>query len=350
MASFKHVLKGLGIASALALLAVSAISPLTAQAAEAQPRDCEPFAIINCGTYTKTEWLEKVAKGDGSHSAANLQQIYYKEGRGITESNFKSASTVDGRVYKDGRVVVGGKTVATGARAASRTYTEGSTKSGSVWMRSDSQGFQSEYIPAWVNVEGGKFRYYIIKSCGNPGIATAVVPATPKPTPSMTPTPTPTPSTTYEFECVDLVPTRVTNKGSNETYRFTVTPKTKNVTITGYRFTFNDGSVVNTAANQPYVEREIRSGSVKVQAQVITNKGETKLSEACSAVVNVTVATPSPTPTATPQVLGVTTLPETGPAAILGGMAGLTALGYAGRSYLRSRKALLDALRNSKDR
>ncbi|MDF2460613.1 MAG: hypothetical protein K0S68_16 [Candidatus Saccharibacteria bacterium] len=342
MASLKHIMKGLGIAASAVALALSLVSPVATQAAAGEPRDCETFSIIYCGAYTKAELLKKMTEGDGRHSAANIQQIYYKEGRGVTEANFKSASTVDGRVYKDGRVVVNGKTVATGGKAISRTYTEGSTKSGSVWMRPNSQGFAVDSIPAWVNMDGGQFRYYIIKSCGNIGVATPV----------KTPTPSPTPAPVHEFDCIDLVPTRVTNKGSNDTYRFTVTPKVKNVTITGYRFTFSDGTSVTTAADKPFVEREIKSGSFKVQAQVITNKGETKIVEACTATVNITVNTPSPTPTptptptATPQVLGVTTLPETGPAALLGGIAGLTAVGYAGRSYLRSRKALMDSLRN----
>jgi hypothetical protein len=58
---------------------------------------------------------------------------------------------------------------------------------------------------------------------------------------------------------------------------------------------------------------------------------------------------PTPTPTPTGQVLGAT-LPATGPETLLGGVGGLTAIGYATRGYIRSRKSLLDALRgkNSK--
>lgn len=60
--------------------------------------------------------------------------------------------------------------------------------------------------------------------------------------------------------------------------------------------------------------------------------------------------TPTPVkPTPTPQVLGTTTtLPDTGAESVLGGVAGVTALGYATRSYLRSRKSVVDALRRKK--
>lgn len=57
--------------------------------------------------------------------------------------------------------------------------------------------------------------------------------------------------------------------------------------------------------------------------------------------------TQSPSPSASPAVLGAT-LPETGPEAALGGVAGLTAIGLASRAYLRSRKSLVDSLRNKR--
>lgn len=62
------------------------------------------------------------------------------------------------------------------------------------------------------------------------------------------------------------------------------------------------------------------------------------------------VHTPTPTPKATPAVLGTSTpaLPDTGAESLLGGAAGLTAIGYATRSYLRSRKSVVDALRRKK--
>jgi len=102
-------------------------------------------------------------------------------------------------VYKNGDVMVNGKKVATGARAIGRENMPGSVKSGSVWERPTLVSFNSDSIPAFVNMENGTFHYFIIKSCGNAGKATPVKKPTPTPvtTPIKTPvkTPTPTPKT-----------------------------------------------------------------------------------------------------------------------------------------------------------
>jgi LPXTG-motif cell wall-anchored protein len=55
--------------------------------------------------------------------------------------------------------------------------------------------------------------------------------------------------------------------------------------------------------------------------------------------------TASPTPNATPATESGATLPDTGAAATLGGMAGAGTIGYASYLYLRSRRNVLDALR-----
>ncbi len=78
-----------------------------------------------------------------------------------------------------------------------------------------------------------------------------------------------------------------------------------------------------------------------------TSAGITQISDVCSAKVTVAGPTSTPTPTPTPtkgQVLSAS-LPDTGPETVFGGVAGLTAIGYASRAYLRSRKSVLDALR-----
>jgi LPXTG-motif cell wall-anchored protein len=310
--------------AAATLILLTAMSPLAAQADTSQPRDANSNSIMWAGAYSKTEFLGKVASGDGHNTAANLQQIYYKEGRGITEANFKSGTTVDGTVYKDGRVVVGGKTVATNAKSTGRDFIAGSTKSGSVWIRPTNVAFAVDSIQAWVNLDGGKFHYFVLKSCGNTGEATP------------TPSPTPTPSQPD----VDHRPS---------VYRFTVTPQTQNVTVTGYRFTFSDHTPqATTAANTPYVDKEVKSGTLKVSAQALTNKGETAISEVCSASVT---ANTTPSPTNSPVVLGTSTqpvLPQTGAETALGGLLGLTAIGAAGRAYWRSRKSLTSALRHTR--
>jgi hypothetical protein len=51
----------------------------------------------------------------------------------------------------------------------------------------------------------------------------------------------------------------------------------------------------------------------------------------------------SPSPSASPD--SGSTLPDTGPAAAIGGIAGVGSIGYASYVYLRSKKGVIDALR-----
>lgn len=158
-----------------------------------------------------------------------------------------------------------------------------------------------------------------------------------------------------KFTCENLIPTQPDKANKPKLFRFTITPSTQNVTVTGYRFTFSDTKqTLDTDANTPYVEREVTSGSLKVTGQVKTSAGISEVTEACSTTVTMVVTSPSPTPktpSPTPSPKGAVlgeTLPETGPAAALGGMAGLTAIGFASRAYLRSRKSLVDAMRGKR--
>jgi hypothetical protein len=329
--------------------------------AGSQPRDADTNSIMYNGAYTKSEWLSKVKNGDTKNTAANLQQIYYSEGRGITEANFNSASTVEGTVYKDGRVVVGGKTVATGAQSIGRDFMEGSHQSGSVWERPTSVSFAADSIPAFVNMEGGTFRYAIIKSCGNPARATPVKPSpspsvSPSPSPSPKPSPSPSPTPEQEFECLEIETNQPDKINQPGLFRFSVRSRAHNVTVSGYRFTVtqksDDGQsnvavdVRDTSADESSVEFTLAAGTWEVQAQVKTSAGITAINEVCSATIIVKQATPapSPTPSGSGEVLGAT-LPAAGPELALGAVAGLTAVGYAGRAYLRSRRSVLDALR-----
>jgi len=327
------------------------------------PRDPEANSIIWGGAYSKSEWVCKVHNGDGHNSAANIQQIYFNEGRGITEANFNN--TVDGYVTKTGNVYAGGKLVATGAKSIGRDYMTGSVKSGSVWMRSTSVSFAASQIDAFVNMDGGTFHYFILKSCGNAGVATPVPTPTPKPTPSATPE--------QSFMCVSLTPSQLEltdedKKDHTVSFRFEVEKSIKNVTFTGYRFTLiqldDKGETVSTKTTdvndttKTYADFPFTEGSWKVQAQVKTSAGITATNEACSTEIIVTKSTPSPSPSVSPsatptpsptgQVLHAS-LPDTGAESlVLGGAAGLTAIGYAGRAYLRSRKSLIEALRKKK--
>lgn len=254
--------------AALGLVVSALVAPGFALATD-EVRDATRGSIVYNGAYDKTELFYKIDHGDGLNTAASIQHIFFSEGRGITRTNLASTDTVEGTVYKDGRVTVGGKVVATGSRTVSRAQSTGATASGTVWETTTAAVFDRDSLPAFVNMQNGTFHFAVIKSCGNPVRATAVVQSTPTPTPTATPTPTPT-----------------------ATPKATPTP-----------------TKLPTPTPVPATPK------------------------------------PTPMPTPTPKVLGATTLPDTGAESILGGVAGVTALGYATRSYLRSRKSVIDALR-----
>jgi hypothetical protein len=346
-----------------AILVVGGIMTPTASvlAATSQPRDANNNSVIWGGAYSKSEFESKVNGGDGHNSAQNLQQIYFHESRGITMAAFKDSNTVEGEVMKDGRVIVhsqvitvdGQKVTADGvvadnAISGGRNQKSGSTKKGSLWMTKTQVSFLSDSIPAWVHMENGKFGWAIIHSCGNPVEAHAVkvfkAPPAPKQT-SLSPS--------------ELVSCSVMNKEllSGNRWRFTIVPDGDDSQATGYIFTFNDtfGSV-RTGANTPFVDHDVGRNGVQVFGQVQSKAGTSKRISSCAQQVPATAtllkATSTPksplsTTGGSAQVLGTQTMPATGPETALGGVAGLAAIAFASRAYLRSRKTLEGSLRNS---
>jgi hypothetical protein len=256
----RSFMKGRNIAMLAAAGAVMTTLGFAPAALADGPRDCNNNSVIWCGAYTKAEFQQKVNQGDGHHTAANLQQIYFGEGRGITMADFMSGNTVDGQVTKDGRVIVNGETVATGAWSTGRNRVPGTWASGSLWASPNSVQFLSNQIDAWVFMKNGQMQWYIIKSCSNTGGGTATPAPSPSPSPSPSPKPSPSPS-----------PSPSASPSPSPSPSVPVTPS------------------------------------------------------------------PSPTPPAS--------LPDTGPVGAAAGVTGFGAIGYAARSYLRSRKSLVDSLR-----
>ncbi len=342
--------------AAAALIIGAIVVPVSSIVATSQPRDNDANSIMWGGAYSKQEWLNKVNGGDGHNAGANIANIYYNENRGISEASFMSdATSENGEVTKDGRVLVDGLVVATNAITDGRGYINPSTADYDVWSRPPSVSFGSASIPAFVNMEGGVFHYAVIKSCGNPVKATPVPQPTPAPTPVPTPIPTPTPSPSPKssFACESLKVSQPDKTNKPSTFHFTVTPNVSNTTVTGYEFNFGDNSALSES-DTASVDHAFAAGTWNVTSIVKTPIGNTPVSKVCSA--KVTVAAPptlSPTPTPTPveqgQVLGAA-LPATGPEAALGGIAGLSAIGYASKSYLRSRKSLLSSLRHKNNK
>lgn len=180
------------------LVVVAAIAALVGVSgrAVAAARDCDANAIMWCGAYSKDELLNKLAKGDGHNSAANLQAIYRAYSVDLAEIN----AATNGTVTKDGRIIVNGKTVAIGAKSIGRQKIGESVPQNGVWLRSTQTSFKSPSLEAFVSIKDGEFQWAVIKSCGNITIATPVpkpkpvTPAKPTPVPTPTPQPAPTPS------------------------------------------------------------------------------------------------------------------------------------------------------------
>ena len=153
--------KWLSIAAVVVILSAVAIPALQVFAA-----NCDGNAVMYCGAGDKQTLLYRINNGDGRNSSANLKQIYYNEGRGITEAGINSA--VEGEVRKDGTVWVGGRQVASGVFSSGREYMQNSTRDGSIWMRPPAVSFNSNSLSAFVNMDGGSFKWAILKACGNP--------------------------------------------------------------------------------------------------------------------------------------------------------------------------------------
>lgn len=153
--------KWLSALAVVALLGAVALPALQVFAA-----NCDGNAVMYCGADDKQTLLYRINNGDGRNSSANLKEIYYNEGRGITEAGINTA--VDGEVHKDGTVWVGGQKVASGVFSSGREYMQNSSRDGSIWMRPPAVSFNSNSLSAFVNMDGGTFHWAILKACGNP--------------------------------------------------------------------------------------------------------------------------------------------------------------------------------------
>lgn len=155
------------------LLSLALLLP-PAALAQTNTRACDANAMIYCGAYSKDELIRKMTQGDGQNSTQNIRGLFNTYN--ILPRDVRSSNTVNGEVRKDGTVWVQGKKVATGAYSYGRENLAGSTKQGSLYKRPTSVSFNSNSLPAYVHMSGGKFKWAIIKSCGNLVTATPVTP------------------------------------------------------------------------------------------------------------------------------------------------------------------------------
>lgn len=148
---------------------------------EAYAADCDTNAIISCGVADQ----QKLKDAYKANTTKDLAQIFehYK----ITGAMINGVTAKQGTVYKNGDVKIGNELVATGAQSVGRHNLAGSTaititkadgSKETIYQRKTSTSFVTDSIPALVFVDGnGKFVAAVLKSCGNPVVAT------PKPKP-----------------------------------------------------------------------------------------------------------------------------------------------------------------------
>lgn len=210
--------------------------------------DCDKYAVMYCGAFTKTEVLNKLQNGDTQNTATDIKNIFNQFA--ISASRIQADNFVKGVVYQNGEVRVDGKVVATDAVTFIRTMGRVSTSK---------MGSAQEAL-VHINANG-QFEYAIMTPCGNPVTAKPVAP--------------------QKLECSSI--------------QATVTDRTKIVvvnkvlasggaTATSVRYNFSDGTVKSVAPNSTTTYTFDKPGNYTVKATVVgtlNNATVEKTSNAC---------------------------------------------------------------------
>jgi uncharacterized repeat protein (TIGR01451 family) len=203
------------------------ISPATADVSLGGPFDSDSNAVIFGGAGSASQVVTAYNNGDGHNSAASIQAIYSFFGISSAAVRGMPTTAVAGSVTRDGQVFVGNQVVATGALTAGRQNMAGSTAVSSggttFFTRPPSVSFASSPLSAYVVMNGGRFQFAILSSCGNPIKATPVAPPPPPPAPAPKPKPAPAPTPTPNYTIQKLVAIHGSNNFAEEV---TVHPNT----------------------------------------------------------------------------------------------------------------------------
>ena len=161
-------------------------------------RDCDDNAVIRCGALTTQELTNR-------YDQPGVAEVFRCFGISSQEVANIDATAVAGHVTKAGNVVVNSKVVATDAITTGRQNMPGSTATNcggtTFYERPPSTSFSSSSIAAFVVMNGDRFSYAILASCGNPVRATPVSKKlAPSPVPAPTPQPLPPPPTPTQVQ------------------------------------------------------------------------------------------------------------------------------------------------------
>jgi hypothetical protein len=181
---------------------------LITSASAANERECDDNAIIRCGALSETELQQKCRENQG-----DVQAIFREFG--IANCNVLSG-LVEGHVTGKNEVFVSDKLVATGAVTAGRHNIAGSTPiaGGIAFKRPPSVSFvdKNGSLRSLIKMDGDKFLFGVITSCGNPVAATPILPPPPVTT---NPTPPPPIQKTEVVKKQKPGPKRIPSTGPN---------------------------------------------------------------------------------------------------------------------------------------
>lgn len=265
-------------------------------------QNCDANAVIYCGASSIDQLISKYNNGDGVNSAVSIHNIYAYFGVTSNDINSLSSSaevkvgyvTSSNDVYLDGD----SQPIATNAVTAGRQYISGSNmvdENGTVfYTRPPSVSFVSSPLKAYIIMNGNRFSYAILASCGN------LVKATAKPTAKP-------PKTVIK---VTKPPKTTVNSTTNIT---PITPTTNQVSVCS-------GNTTN--ANSGLAAQ---GGNCSVNT---VTQNTTTPPQSTSPPTTPSTSTTSVSVTPTPPTSS--TLVNTGPGSVLAIFGGTSGLGYLG--------------------
>ena len=215
--------------------------------ANAASRECGDNAIIRCGAMTASE-----LKSDYAKNERGLKKIFSHYNIDASDISSSSAAKT-GEVHPNGTVTVDGKVVATNAYTVGRSASLGGSKikiDDGLYVYQGANRLKSTLSAFVFFNKDGSFKSAVIKVCGNP------VKATPKTKPKPP-----------VYKCESL-----TKKAISRTeYEFTTSASATNgAKITGYTYTFGDGTTQDGGAtiSHTYAKAGTYTASVKVKVSV----------------------------------------------------------------------------------
>lgn len=377
-----------------AVLLSGFLSTLLLPQKSAEAWECQEKNVIRCGVSDRNDLANKIENGDGVHT--DIKTIF--NNIGIYSDDILSQDAVGGVLKKDGSVWVGSQQVATGTVVGFRNAggMTGTPFSGLVWQYSSTQFSPGvDQVGAYVYMRNGQFKYAVIVSCGNPilkklqpipqslKIEKTVKNITAAPNSDYSESVNAKVGETVEFKVKvtnngditvenvfvgDQLPQHLTLvpgsavatikeydngwKTKNVTYADSEVPTGKNlgafepgedaVLILRAKVTDNLPVGCNTFVDVAFAKTSKININDKANVVVCIAQKEEKPEEPESPEVPpVTPAGVPPAPVAAPVAL-----PISGPVEAAAGVLGTGALGYTGYMWRRSRKRLIDSLKD----